>query len=480
MTVTCIRDCAWAICWSEESRKHFYSKGVDLVFSGDTIIHLGQHYTGSVDVEVDGRQIMVMPGLVNLHTHPSLEPSYKGIREEHGLPEHYMSGLYERCAVLMPDEEGQRAGAELAYSELLLSGVTSVADLSIFYDGWKELAEKSGLRVWMAPLFASAQWYVDNRHEVKFRWDEAGGWAGLGAAVKLIDDLGRSDRLTGMLYPAQIDTCSAELLIAAKTAADERGLIMTTHIAQSVMEFNLMIQRHGKTPIQWANDIGILGSNSLLGHAIFIDEHSWLHWHTCRDLKILEETEAVVAHCPNVFSRYGQTLEDFGRYRRANVRIGLGTDTNPHNMIEEMRCAAICARISAEDIFTTTTEDIFTAATVGGASALGRNDLGRLAPNCKADIVVVDLKHPAMRPVRDPMRSLVYAAADRAIRDVYVGGQQVVADGQVLTLDMRGACERLEAAQRRMIAEVPKLDYDGRDIDEIAPMSLSGSILSAL
>lgn len=474
--VTCIRNCAWAICWSEAQNRHFYENGVDLVFSGDTITYVGSDYTGPVDVEIDGRQIMAMPGLVNVHTHPSMEPSYKGIREEHGIAEHYMSGLYERCAVFMPDEDGQRAGAELAYSELLLSGVTSVADLSIAYNGWRELAEKSGLRVWMAPLFASANWYVDNRHEVKFRWDEAGGWRGLERAVKLIDDIETSERLTGMFYPAQIDTCSAELLRAAKDAADTRGLVMTTHIAQSVMEFNIMVQRYGKTPIQWANDIGILGANCLLGHAIFIDEHSWLHWHTRRDLEVLSETGAVVAHCPNVFSRYGQTLEDFGKYRRAGVKIGIGTDTNPHNMIEEMRCAAIFARIAAEDIFTTTTEDVFNAATIGGATALGRQDLGRLAPKCKADIVLLDLKHPAMRPVRDPMRSLVYTASDRAVLDVYVDGRQVVANRQVLTLDVNDACERLEAAQRRMIAEVPSLDYAGRNVDEIAPMSFTRNL----
>ena len=89
-----------------------------------------------------------------------------------------------------------------------------------------------------------------------------------------------------------------------------------------------------------------------------------------------------------------------------------------------MRKAAVLARIAARDIATVTTEDLFHAATVGGAKALMRDDLGRLAPGKKADLVLLDLDRPQMRPARDPLRSFVYHAADRAVRDVFVDGQQ--------------------------------------------------------
>src|SRR5690606_20015591 len=198
-------------------------------------------------------------------------------------------------------------------------GVTSVADLSTPYPGWQELAEKSGLRVWLAAGYASSRWYVDNRHEVQFAWDEAGGIRRFEEAMKLIDGLHQtgSGRLSGIVYPAQIDTCTEELLRMSIAAALERGIPFTTHASQSVLEFNLMVQRYGKTPVQWAHEIGILTPNSILGHTIFIDEHSWLHWHTRKDVPLLSETGTVVAHNPTVFSRYGHVLEDFGRYSRA-------------------------------------------------------------------------------------------------------------------------------------------------------------------
>ena len=292
--------------------------------------------------------------------------------------------------------------------------------------------------------------------------------------MKLADeaDAHPSGRLAGMLYPAQIETCTADLLRDSLAAAEERKRPMTTHLSQSVFEFQEIVRRHGKTPAQYAHELGILGPSTILGHAIFIDEHSWLHWPTRTDLGLLAETGTSVAHCPTPFARYGTLLEDFGRYLRAGVNMGLGTDCAPHNLLEEMGRAAVLARIAAEDITTVATADLFHAATAGGAKALLRDDIGRLAPGAKADVVLVDVTHPQMRPARDPLRSLVYTAAERAVRDVYVDGRKVVADGAVLTLDREEALGRAEEAQRKMIADVPKHDYAGRSAEEITPISL--------
>jgi cytosine/adenosine deaminase-related metal-dependent hydrolase len=165
-------------------------------------------------------------------------------------------------------------------------------------------------------------------------------------------------------------------------------------------------------------------------------------------------------------------MENFGDYLRAGVNMGLGTDTTPHNLVEEMRKAAIFARIAARDIMTVTTADLLHAATIGGAKALLRDDLGRIAPNAKADLVLVDLTVPQMRPVRDPLRSFIYHAADRAVCDVFVDGQQVVADHKVLTMNQGDAADRLAEAQRRMLEAAPRRDYRGRNAEQISPLSL--------
>jgi cytosine/adenosine deaminase-related metal-dependent hydrolase len=228
------------------------------------------------------------------------------------------------------------------------------------------------------------------------------------------------------------------------------------------------MRRRGRTPIEWPREIGVFGADAIIGHAIFLDHHSWLHWPTRNDLAHLAETGTTVAHCPTVFSRRGILLEDFGRYR-AGVNLGIGTDTFPHNFVEELRTTAILARVAAGQVHAVTAADIFIAATIGGARALGRDDLGRITPGAKADFVMVDVAHPAMQPLYDPVRSLVYAAGERAIRHVFVGGQQVVRDGKALAFDSVEASVRLQMAQRRAIEKVPGFDWAGRSAAEIMP-----------
>ena len=114
---------------------------------------------------------------------------------------------------------------------------------------------------------------------------------------------------------------------------------------------------------------------------------------------------------------------------RAACTVGLGTDCAPHNLIEEMRLAIVAGRFMREDIASLDTGGAFEAATIGGAKALGRDDIGMLAPGMAADIVLVDLAHPLMQPARDPLRSFVFHAADRAVRTVLVNGEVMLCGG---------------------------------------------------
>ena len=473
-STTCIRNAACIVAWDQENRRHGYLMGGDVAFAGDTLSFVGKRYDGAVDATIDGTDLMVMPGLIDLHAHPSIEPFYRGVREEHGVPAMYMSGLYERSVALQPDAEARKAGKQVAFCEMLLSGVTSVADLSGIDEGWIELAAQSGLRVFLAPSYASARWHLENGWALKYRWDEAAGRRDLDAALALIERAAAhpSGRLSGIVSPAQIDTCTADLLRDSFAAAEARGLPLTVHCAQSVNEFREMVDRHGKSPIQFAHDLGILAPRTVLGHAMFIDEHSWVRWHTRTDLGLLAATGANVAHCPSPFARYGHTLEDFGRYTRAGVNLGIGTDVAPHNVIEEMRLAATLARVAARDITTTSIGALFHAATAGGAEALGRPDLGRLAAGAKADLVLVDLANPWMRPARDPLRSLVFTAADRAVTTVFVHGTKVMEAGRVLTMDHAGALAAVAEGQQRMLRDAPRRDWAGRTADQISPLSL--------
>jgi 5-methylthioadenosine/S-adenosylhomocysteine deaminase len=475
MSSTQIRAADWVIAWDEGAKQHVYRRDADVVFQGDTVTHVGPGFAGRADEVVDGRGLMVMPGLVDIHSHPGHEPAYRGIREEHGVPNMYMTGLYERSQAFdTSDRELRVAAVEVALCELLKSGVTSLCDISPLYEGWTEIFERSGIRGFLAPGYASARWKLENDHGFAFDWDEARGRRGMETALAFIDRLSGhpSGRLSGVVSPMQIENCSDDLLRDSFDAATERKVPFTLHVSQGVLEVHEMIRRHGRTPIQHAKDVGILDPGSVLGHAIFLDRHSWIRWWTNEDLTILADSGCAVAHCPTPFARYGHIMESFGDYVRAGITMGIGTDTTPHNMLEEIRKAGTCARIAARDINDVSTGTLFHAATVGGAKALLRDDIGRLAPGTKADLVLVDLHHPDMMPARDPLRSLVFHAADRAVKDVYIAGQKVVADGKVNTLDHKAAGERLTEAQKRMMASSTRCDYRGRTTDEIAPLSL--------
>ncbi len=472
---TVIRGIDWLVAWDTAEAHHVYLRDADLAFSGGAVTFVGKGYDGPAETEIDGAGRMVMPGLINVHSHPTSETMRKGVTDETHSPGFWHSSLYEHLPVFDPaDDEGRMACLKVALAELLLSGVTTVVDLSAAFDGWLDALADSGIRAVAAPFFRDARWYTSDGYKLQYDWDEKAGRERFDAACRVIE-LARqhpSGRLDGMLSPSQVDTCGESLLRDSHAYATERNLPWTIHAAQSVTEFLEMQRRHGKTPIEWMADMGVLDERSIIAHCIFLDHHPWLHWSSNRDLDLMAERGATVAHCPTVFSRRGITLRTFGEYVRRGVNMGIGTDTYPHNMLEEMRTAAVAARVIGESVADLDYLDIFNAATTGGARALRRDDIGRLAPGARADFVVVNLEHPAMMPVREPLRSLLVVAAERAVRDVYVDGEAVVRDGELTTIDLAAESERLQRAQARMLERVPELDWAGRTADEMAPMML--------
>ncbi|PZU92244.1 MAG: N-ethylammeline chlorohydrolase [Chelatococcus sp.] len=473
MSITVIRNASWIVAYDAAAGGHIYLRDGDVAFDGDRLIQVGGRFDGEVDREIDGRGRMVMPGLVNIHSHPSSEAMCKGWNDELGSRKMYGTALYEFMPLFRCDAQGTRACAEVTYSELLMSGVTTLVDMSVAWDGWLETFKASGLRGVFSPMYRSARWYTDNGHVAKYEWNEKAGEEAMAAAMALLDRVAadESGRLSGMVSPSQIDTCTPELIEASHAEAMRRGVPFQIHAAQSVVEFHEITRRHGMTPVEWLASLGVLGPSSIIGHGIFLDHHSSSHWPETDDLGTLVETGTTVAHCPIVFQRRGIAMQSFGSYVEAGVNVGIGVDTYPHHMLEEMRAVCIGSRMMAEDVYDMRTADVFNAATLGGAKALGRNDIGRLAPGAKADIVLVDVTHPMMRPLRDPIRSLIYAAAERAVTTVIVDGVTVVENGKVLTMDYSAAAAELEEAQRRAEPKVKSLDWAGRDHLTISPLT---------
>ena len=476
-TTTWIKNSDWVVAYDSDTASHKYMKNADVVFEDDLIVFTGRNYVGGADTTIDGRDVMVLPGTLDLHLHAYMEMHGKGFFEDLASKQMSMTQLFEYTWLLQDDKESAFASTEASVCDLLKSGCTTMAELycdQVAYDGWVDMLGKTGIRAYVCPMVQSGHWYTPDGKQHLYEWYEKEGLRNLDIALEVIDHAmsDSSGRLHGMVGAAQADTCTEELFHRCKAAAEKRNIPLQTHAAQSVMEHREMMRRHGQTPIEWLRSIGVLGSNTLLGHAINIDQHPWINHHEHNDLKYLAETETTVIHCPRAFAQWGDMMHSLGGYRAAGVNMALGTDCYPHDMIEEMRIAGLLSKVASGHVDLLSTQDVFHVATLGAAKALGRDDLGRIAVGAKADIALVDLKHPSMRPVRDPLKCLIYSGTAAAVRDVYVNGELMVEDRKVLSIDQDDALNRLQEGQNRALKRVPERDWAHRSADQISPFCL--------
>jgi cytosine/adenosine deaminase-related metal-dependent hydrolase len=451
---------------------HRYLRDGVIVVEGNTIAAVGRRFDGQADETIDATGKIVTPGLISCHAHLAGSPLDKSFIEDVGPRNFYMSGLFEMLPTraAAQDEEATRACIDFSMAELLKTGCTTAVELGGCRDDTVQRAGECGLRLYIGPSFRSGRWYTDDGKTVKYAWDEAAGEAGLRQALAFIEKHqgAYGDRIRGILSPAQVDTCSAALLQQAKAASDRLGLPLTLHASQSVNEFQEMCRRHGMTPIEWLRHIGFLGPRTILGHAIVVGGSSWANY-PADDLKILADSGTSVAHAAWVFARRGIAMESFGAYRRLGINLALGTDTCPQSMIEAMKIAAVVAKIMDRNSEAVRASDVFDAATLGGARALGRDDLGRLAPGCKADLVIWDAETLSMAPVRDPIKNIVYNAQAEDVETVIIDGRVVMRDRQIPGVDVRALARRLQAAGERLWAAMRQVDRLGRDADGLSP-----------
>ncbi|HYE93157.1 MAG TPA: amidohydrolase family protein [Terriglobales bacterium] len=460
----------WIIAFDGEGHR-LLRDGV-VVVQGESIVHVGTAADGPVDETVDARDGILTPGLISTHAHLGSSPLDRSFIEDRGSAQFWYSGLFEYLPVRdgAQDEEGTRACIDFSMAELLRGGVTTVLDIGRQGDYVAERAPHYGLRVYEGLSFRSGKWLTRDGRRVSWEWDEEAGREGLRRAARFIEkhDGAHGDFVRAAVSPAQVDTCTADLLRDAKRLADEARRPYTVHTAQSVVEFNEMVARHGKTPIAWLDELGVLDARTVLGHAIIIGGSSWTNY-PAGDVQLMAEAGCSVAHAVWVFIRRGILMESFALYRTAGVNMSLGTDTNPQSVIDAMRWAAVGSKVVERNTEATTAAHVFDAATLGGAAALGRDDLGRIAPGAKADLILWKAASWGMTPLRDPVKNLVYNATAEDIDRVWVNGRIVVRGGRVLAADEPAILAALQAAGERMWPRMGQFDWAGRDVDGLSP-----------
>ena len=465
-------DAAHVIAYQDGGHRHL-REGV-VVTDGDTIVHVGTGFSGDVDETIDASGNVLTPGFVNTHAHLYESPLDKSFVEDMGRRQFYLSGLFEYLPARSAAMDEAAAHACLAYSmaELLRTGTTTALEIGSHGEEAVRQAERFGLRLYVGQGYRSGRWFTDDGRRVAYAWDEEAGERGLDAALRFIEayDGRRNGRIKGFLAPSQVDTCTEALLRRSREAATSLGVPLTLHASQSVNEFQEMVRRHGQTPIEWLGTIGFLGPDVILGHAIVVAGGSWANFHG-DDVGLLADTGTSVAHAVWVFARRGIAMESFGRYRERGVNMSLGTDTSPQSMIEALRWTAVAGKIVDRRTEVATAADVFEAATLGGARALGRDDLGRIAPGAKADLLIWEGESLFMTPLRDPVRNIVYSAQAEDLATVLIDGEVVMRDRVIPGVDVAALVRDVQAAAGRMWPRLGEGDWAGRGVDELSPQS---------
>jgi cytosine/adenosine deaminase-related metal-dependent hydrolase len=462
-----------------DGKEHRILKDGTVVVEDDKIKYVGKSYNGLFDRMIDARKSLISPGFIALHSHICGGHGETGKRGDGSRRQLYNSDLFDRG--LPRTKESSRAAAELNIVEVLKSGCTTLVELgspnSLGNKESVELAEKMGIRVYLLRTYSSGSWYTPDGNKVFYEnfdgenWNEEPGFKELDESISFIKEYDGSaeGRIRCLLGPSTVDMCSPELLKETRNHANEMGVGIQTHVSQSLVEFQEIMRRYGKTPIEFLHDVGLLGSDLIAGHSILIGGHSKVGYADPwkRDIKLLAQTGTSVAHCPQVFARYGIAMESYAKYLMEGVNIGIGTDTYPMDIVREMGLAATISKIIEGEPRVATSQDIFNSVTLNGAKALRRDDLGKIAPGCKADIVIIKLNSINMSPVRDPIRNLVMSGNNSDINTVIIEGKIVVEDGKVPGIDEEKLAENLQREQEKVWDMIPSHDVFGRTIDEL-------------
>jgi len=462
-----------------DGRGHTLIPNGSVVFEDDRVIHVGRDFDGTVERTIDARGKLVSPGLINCHLHAAVNSSQTVFIAD-GKLDYFGSNFIgyaapRRGAPKPSSIADPRLAATYGMWSALRGGATTILDVGTMPggpDAFTSIVGELGVRAYLGPAFRSAEYGFDGDC-VYWNWDESQGTAGLARAIDYVKkyDGAHDGRIRAMIYPGQMDTCTLDLLRAARRAADELNVPLQLHAAMNLREFHKIIEQHGKTPIALLDEIGFLKPKTGLGHCVFHNRHSWCHYPYGDDLKILADSGTTVVHAPYKYAKMGIMFESFARYRDAGINIALGTDTYPQDMVNEMRWAALMSRLADGSFTVGKPRDVFDAATIGGAAHLGRDDIGRLAVGAKADIIVVDLQQVHYGAVRDPIAALVECGNGRDVDTIIVDGRMLVENGRAVGFDEAEMLREVQAEGERQWRAVPDWHWSEKSVDEIVPLS---------
>jgi 5-methylthioadenosine/S-adenosylhomocysteine deaminase len=484
--------CGWLVGYADGH--HTLWRNAELVFQEDKVLFVGERFAGPVDREIDACNKLVGPGFIDTHVHSGHRASHRlisdiGRGDYFGQPFLEISVARAGARVggdpryARPDDKA--AGEEVAFNarftiaELLRNGITTFVEFGSQLRVQQALFEevgKLGIRAYLGPGFDSGRWFGGEGGKLVRVLDEAAGEREFAFALEFIErhQGAHGDRVRGILVPREIETCTVPLMRRAAQAARERDLPVAIHAAYNIHEVFDIIREHRMTSIELLRYVGLLSDKLNIGHGNLTADNPLASYSGAQDLEIMGSHRCSISHCPVNIARRARFLDSWQSYRDAGVNIALGTDTYPRDMILQMRNASYFGKVASRNLKAATAAEVFEAATLGGARSLGRDDIGRLAPGAKADIIIIALDgRGTLRfgPVRDPIKSLVDCGIGDDVQTVIVDGKICMENGRIAGVDFAELREHAQRAGEGVWSGWAQWDPLGRTADAMSPFS---------
>jgi 5-methylthioadenosine/S-adenosylhomocysteine deaminase len=390
---------------------------------GDTIAFVGTTDEAArrctAGNEIDASGCVVMPGLINGHTHAAMS-LFRGIADDLPL-ERWLSDYIFPAEKQNLDNDFVYWGTKLACAEMLLGGVTTFCDMYLFEDSAARAAKEMGMRAVVGEVLYDFDSPNYGPIEKGFEYTEAliKAWKG--------DPL-----IFPSVQPHALDTCAPSLLQRAAQIAGQYDVPLIIHIAESKATVDHVKKNYGKDSFHYLDDLGVLSGRFVALHAV---------WVTADEMEIMRERNASVVTNPESNMKLASGWAPVHRYLERGITVGIGTDgcasNNDLDLFGEMDTLAKLHKVYDADPTHMEAKTVLQTATKMGAEALGLGELvGTLAAGKRADIIVVDFNKPHLTPVYNPYSHLVYAAKSTDVRDVLVNGELLVRDGRLTKVDV--------------------------------------------
>jgi len=392
---------------------------------------------GDAGEVVDCSNCLIMPGLVNAHTHAAMS-ILRGVADD--LPLDRWLNQY-----IFPSESKHvardfvRLGTTLSAVEMALSGVTTFADGYFFMEQAAEATLEVGLRA------VIAQGILDVPTP-----DAAAPGSWKGRAEEFLTSCPRDSLITPALFCHSPYLCSPETFRAAKELAAKHDALLFSHVAETSWEVAEIQRVYGTRPVDHLARNGILGQDFVAVHCVHLSG---------REKDALSNTGTGVVHCPESNMKLASGAAPVVDLLSRDIRVALGTDgpasNNNLDLFEEMRSASFLAKLADNDPEALSACTVIQMATGHGAAVLRMNDrIGSLEPGKLADLIIINLDRPHLTPAYDVVSHLIYSARGSDVRDVMVNGKFVVRQGKVTTVDEEELKSRVREMARKIAVDL--------------------------